>query len=235
MVKERTTEAEIGGYITSLLRENFGKGPTSVYVTLKPPFFTVHLRGFIAPMEQVLLKQEETQRILETRDLLMEELKQEMREELWRVAELDVKEIYADWNLENKSGVIIGIMDEETYPIEGEDWAWPEEMNKEVIYEKIDQASEDAEKRPEKTEIYWLNDRVILIRRTGILVRIEKELIKNGVIEDLKLAKRPLERNILREIGLEPALQRKVYDYFVDWNFDTDKGFIVLNLEPEKK
>lgn len=235
MAKEKTKEAEIGGYITSLLRENFGKGPTSVYVTLEPPFFTVHLRGFVAPMEKVLLKQGETQRILETRDLLMEDLKEQMQQELKSIADIDVRELYADWNLENETGIVLGIMNEELFPPEESTWEWPDGISKEEVYKKINQASEAAQKWPEKTEIYWLNERTLLIRRSGILVRIEKELIKNGVVEDLKLAKRPLERDLIKETGMEAAIARKVQDYFVDWNFETDTGFTVLSLAPDKK
>ncbi|SDN98627.1 Na-translocating system protein MpsC family protein [Alkalicoccus daliensis] len=233
MTKDRPLEAEVGGYITSMLRTNFGKGPTSVYVTLKPPFFTVHLRGFLAPMEKILLKQNETERVLETRDMLMQEMQQEIKHQLWDQAKLDVREIYADWQLENETGVIFGVLKQGQQ--EEKEWPWPEDVNREELTEKLKKASKNAEKTPVVTEVFWLNDRTILVKRSGILVRIEKELIKRGVIEDLKLAKRPLERRVLIEVGLEETLKRHVDDYFVDWDFENDLGYTVITLQTKKQ
>lgn len=38
MSKERTFQAEIGGYISTVLRKHSGKGPTSFYVTINPVY-----------------------------------------------------------------------------------------------------------------------------------------------------------------------------------------------------
>lgn len=65
---------------------------------------------------------------------------------------------------------------------------------------------------------YW----AILIRRSGILVRIEKELIKNGFVEELKLAKRLLEHVLLKEVRLEHALKRTISEIFLEWEFEED-------------
>ena len=51
MTKEKTVQVEVSGYISTLLRKYFGKGPASVYITLNHPFITFHLRSFLAPME----------------------------------------------------------------------------------------------------------------------------------------------------------------------------------------
>lgn len=54
--------------------------------------------------------------------------------------------------------------------------------------------SEWGQKTPAKTETFWLSDRLILIKRTGIFVQIEKELIEAGYTEVLQRVKRPMER-----------------------------------------
>ncbi|UTR10437.1 DUF2294 domain-containing protein [Evansella sp. LMS18] len=231
MPSETNIHSETARFISSMLRSNFGKGPASVYVTVKPPFFTAHIRGFIAPMEKILLRQKEYQRVLETRDLLMQDLKQEIILELWKTSALDVKQLYADWDLEKETGTIFGILQDGAG--KEEDSFWPEELNKQEFIEGINRASILVQKKPGSTEAYWLNDRTILVRRKEILVPIEKELIRNGVIEDLKLSKRPLERRALKEVQLETILKRNISEYFVDWNFDKDEGFIVLILKKE--
>lgn len=143
MSKEKTIQSEIGGYISTMLRKHFGKGPTSVFVTINPPYIVIHFRGFVAPMEAILLKQNEWKRVLQTRDLLINELKDELTKNLWRIASLDVQEFYADWNLEKETGMLIGVIDGEE---EENDFDWPEEIDKKGFEQKIATASERAEK-----------------------------------------------------------------------------------------
>lgn len=42
MKKEKTTEAEVSGYISGLFRTHFGKGPASVFVAIHEPFICVN-------------------------------------------------------------------------------------------------------------------------------------------------------------------------------------------------
>ncbi|MCP2035427.1 uncharacterized protein YbcI [Planomicrobium sp. HSC-17F08] len=228
MAKEKTLESEIGSYFSNLLRTHFGKGPTSVFVTIAEPFITVHFRGFISPMERVLVNQKEQQRILETRDLMMNGLKPDIILELSKHLNSDVNELYADWNLEKETGMIIGVLNkaasESSMPV-------PEDIDIEEFREKINEASNKAQKVPASTEIYWLSNRTVLVRRSEILVQIEKALINNGFEEELKLAKRPLEHQMLREVGLESVLKCSITETFLDWNFDKDLGFTIFLLE----
>lgn len=228
MPEDKTLQAEISSYISTLLRTNFGKGPTSVYVSVKRPYITVHFRGFMAPMEAILMKQKESKRILETRNLMMNDLRQEIKMQFLKIADLNIKDLYADWDLDKKTGMIIAILDEDATG----KFDWPEGIDQKEFEERVKIASLKAEKIPEKTESFWLNDRTILVKRTGILVRIEKELILNGFVEELKLTKRPLERQVMKEVHMETVLKRGVSEIFIDWNFDDDISYIAFTLEP---
>lgn len=232
MTKEKTIQSEIGGYISALLRSHFGKGPTSVFVTIKKPYILIHLRGFIAPMETGQLKKNEWKRVLETRDLLINELKEEIKESLHRIANLDIREFYADWNLDLETGLLIGVM---TDDIQQEDFEWPDHVDKEAFEAKVANASEIAEKNPRSIESYWLNDRALLVKRNKILVGIEQALIAEGYTEILKLAKRPLERKLLYGTQPEKTLGSPVSEIFLDWNFTDDIGYIVFLVEPVKQ
>ncbi|RLQ89727.1 Na-translocating system protein MpsC family protein [Planomicrobium sp. Y74] len=229
MSKEKTIQSEIGGYISTLLRKHFGKGPTSVFVTVKKPYIVIHFRGFVAPMEAVLLKQKEWKRVLKTRDLLINELKEDIAKNLWRIAEMDIQEFYADWNLELETGLLVGVLKDET---DEDNFHWPDHIDKEAFEQKIEDASERAEKKPSSIKSYWLNDRPLLVKRTDILVGIENALIAEGYAEILKLAKRPLERRLLLETQPEKELGRQITEVFLDWNFSEDIGYIVFMLEP---
>lgn len=54
-------------------------------------------------------------------------------------------------------------------------------------------------------------------------------------MEELKIAKRPLEHDVLQEVQLEAVLNRSISETFLDWNFDADLSYIVFILEPPPK
>ncbi|MDN3427270.1 Na-translocating system protein MpsC family protein [Microbacterium sp. APC 3898] len=231
MKKEKTTESEVSGYISGLFRTHFGKGPASVFVAIRKPFVVIHLREFLAPTEKVLMSQKESVRVQEIRDLLMRDLKEQIKLDLLKSAELEIKEIHADWNLENKTGLLILVLNGEA---EEKAQEWPKDIDKKAFYQEVADASKKAQKEPDKTEVVWLNERTVLIRREGILIEIEKELIRNNFTEQLKLAKRPLEAKLIYNSSLEQLLNRKITEAFTDWDFKDDIGYMVLLIEAKK-
>lgn len=183
-------------------------------------------------MEKILLEQNEWKRVLETRDLLLNALKPQILAELLKITELEYIELYADWNISSQTGIFIGIMAENAT---AENMAWPEEIDRAMIHKKIEKVNEAAERKPGSIESVWLSDRVLLVKRVRILVGIEKALIAEGYDEMLKVVKRPLERKLLAQSGLEKALQREILETFMDWDFIQDVGYIVFILAPPSR
>ncbi|MFD2705787.1 Na-translocating system protein MpsC family protein [Salibacterium lacus] len=227
-MEKNSIQAEIASYTGKLLRDNFGKGPSSVYVSIKRPFITIYLSDFLAPMERVLIGQNKTIKVEETRDLLMQELLPDIKATLKASAGLDIKEMYYDWSLHNKTGILVGEMINE----DGENDILLENYEKkEAIHEQIGEVSMQAEKWPEAVDSCLLNDRTLIITRVGILVKIEKELIRRGFEEQLKLSKRQLEKRLLDAGEFEKILGSKIKDIFVDWDFNIDKSYIIIILQ----
>ena len=232
MATDRTIEKEIGSYISTRLRDYFGKGPSSVYVAAKPPFIAIQIRGFLAPTEKILVRQKEYRRVLEIRELLMKDLKPEISLKLMKIGGFSINEIYIDWNLEEKTGLILAVSDHSSEEAERE---WPEEVDESAFRFALQEVIGKTCKQPEETEIFWLNHRTILLRHTGIFLHIEKELIKAGFSEELELVKRPLERMMLRQLIWKSTISRNVQEVFIDWHLEGDKGYIVMLLENEEK
>lgn len=230
MQEERSVQSEVSGYISNLLRQHFGKGPTSVYVTIKRPYITIHFRGFVSPMEKILLDKGEWKRVLETRGFMFNALKPEILNEILNFTQLEFTELYADWNLAHKTGMFIGVMANEATPTAYE---WPDGAHQESFHALIEQVNEAAERKPDRIETFWLSNRTLLVKRSGILVGIEKALIEDGYVEILKLTKRPLEQQLLKDAPLSDALNREIIEAFMDWNFDRDLGYIVFVLKSE--
>ncbi|GGF13834.1 hypothetical protein GCM10010954_10740 [Halobacillus andaensis] len=231
-MEKNSVQAEIASYTGKLFRDNFGKGPSSVYVSIEHPFITIYLSDFLAPMERVLVGQKNFMKVEETRDYLMQELIPEIKATLRVTADIHVENIYYDWSLKNRSGIIVGVVKEESD--EEELLSLEDYPNKDRVHEEIIKVSEQAEKAPEQVDSLFLNSRTLVVDRKGILVRIEKELIQSGFSEQLRLSKRQLEKRLLDPSVFESILDTQVMDIFVDWDFTLDKSYIILILKPKK-
>jgi uncharacterized protein YbcI len=231
-LENKQVQTELAGYIGRTLRENFGKGPESVFVSYNHSVMTIYLRNFMSPSESVLLGQYQETIIQTTRDLLMQTLIPEFKAYIKILTSMEVNEFYYDWGLHNKSGLFVCIgstlterdnENDKTYKYKG----------KESLHQEINKISLQAEKTPEEVHSYLLNERTLVVIRNGILVPVEKELIRLGNFESLRLAKRNLEKRLLHNCGnFESILLTKVNDIFVDWDFYRDKSVIVLILSP---
>lgn len=224
--------AELSSYISKILRDHFGKGPESVHVSLGKTFIIVYIRNFLTPTEKVLMLQNQEESVQQTRDLVMQMLIPEIKAYIKIVTGMEVREFYYDWGLHNKSAMFTGICIDSTstdYPIT-EEFTGKTELINEII-----QLSSESEKKPEEIYACQVNQRTILVIRNGILVRIEKQLIRQGMQEQLKLAKRTLEKGLLHNNNhFEGILEKKIVDIFVDWDFDLDKSVIVFVTNPTK-
>ncbi|WP_127580509.1 Na-translocating system protein MpsC family protein [Paenibacillus koleovorans] len=229
MEQEKTVQVELASHVGRLLRESFGKGPQSIFVSIRRPLVVFYLKGLLSPTEKILLEQDQVLSIQHTRDLLMKTLIPEIKAYTSLLAGIDFQEFYYDWGLHNLSGVFVGV--EEADYVE----AFKEERydGKEEFHHEIDNISHLVEKTPEETYSCLLNDRTLLLIRNGILISIEKELIRLGFEGNLKLAKRNLEKSYFHNNNrLESILGKKIMDVFVDWDFHLNKSAIVFVLEP---
>ncbi|CAM5789971.1 MULTISPECIES: DUF2294 domain-containing protein [Brevibacillus] len=227
---ETNVQRDLSSYIGRVLRDHFGKGPESVFVTLGHTFITCYLRNFLSPMERVLLEQDQIVTILQTRDLLMKNLLPEITAYLKIATGVEIREVYYDWGLHNRSGIIVALTSE-PLPHAGE--IAEAFTGKEQLHEEIEKISIQVEKIPEEMFSYKLNMRTILVVRNGILVAIEKEFIRLGFSESLRIAKRQLEKGMLHnDLHFESILGTKVVDLFVDWDFGRDKSVIVFIVNP---
>lgn len=219
-------QKELGGYIGRLLRDSFGKGPEGTFVSIAGTFVTVYLRNFMCPMERVLMEQGQEQTVVATRDKLMQKIIPEIRTSIQLMTGVELQEIYYDWGLQNKSGMIMGISSE---PFDSAD-AVEDYIGQQQVHDEIRSISQQTERIPSEMYSCELNWRTVMVVRNGILVAIEKELIRLGHEVVLKFAKGNLEKRYLHHNHFESILNKRVMDIFVDWDFVRDKSVIVLVL-----
>ncbi|KPV43410.1 Na-translocating system protein MpsC family protein [Alicyclobacillus ferrooxydans] len=217
---------QLAAYIGKLFRDSFGKGPEGVYVSFGGPIITVYVRNLMSATEQILMEQDQEETIMSIRAKLMQKLIPEIKANVEFVTGIELQEVYYDWALQNRSGMIVGIAREAFGPVLAEDY-----MGKEQLHDEIKSISQRAQKAPEKMNSYELNPRTIVVVRSGTLVLIEKELIRTGYEVPLKYTKRNVEKRFLHNNShFEAILDRRVVDLFVDWDFARDKSVIVFVL-----
>ncbi|WP_077298124.1 Na-translocating system protein MpsC family protein [Virgibacillus pantothenticus] len=226
--KVKSTEASIASATGKLLRSYFGKGPGALYVSLAHSYLTIYLKDFITPMESVLLEQKQNIKIEQARDVVMNKCIPELKRIWQNEFGITVQQLYYDWNLTNKSGILFAEI-KATHIMNNSSSLSNEERT--GIHQEIERFTEKAQKAPRNIKSVRLNERTIVSKREDILVTIEKELISSGFEEELRLSKRKLEKNIMDREYLESILNQQMEDIFVDWDFHHDIGYVVMILQ----
>lgn len=224
-------ENKIAGYVGRMIRNHFGKGPKSVYVTISYPYITIYLEDFLGQMENVLLRKNDQMTVLHIREKLMAALLPEIKTFVYGITDLEVYDFYYDWNLDNRTGMFMGTLakNEEAESI-SQDF-----QKKELLEQEVIAVSNEVQKPPERIYSAQVNDLSFLVIREGILLPIEKEMIFLGFGEDLKVAKRRLEKRNLHEgHRFEKILNKKISDIFVDWETELDKSITTFIIDSKQ-
>jgi uncharacterized protein YbcI len=222
---------EIASHIGKMLRDAFGKGPQSIYVSVDRPFITVYLRNFLTPTEKILLGQGQISAIRHTRMIVMSSLIPEIKAYLQVLTGMNHLDFYYDWELHNRSGIFVGCQFDDLSLS-----SIPEEsyIGKEELHREIGSMSQRIQKWPDSITSHMLNKRTLLIIRTGILIDLSKELIRLRDEELLKEAVITLEKKALQHNNqVEQLLNTKVADVFLDWDLGRDLSVIAYILNPK--
>ncbi|MCK6259080.1 DUF2294 domain-containing protein [Fictibacillus sp. KIGAM418] len=222
-------EKDLSSYIGRILRDHFGRGPGSVFVTLSEPYVAMYFTKFLSPTERSLLNTNQAAFVQKIRDMLMEQLIGEITDYLKLQLGIDIQEFYYDWNLDTQTGIFVAVSKDSPDNLLAGAY-----KNQEQVHTEIDRVSFKAEKSPDEVTSFLLNDRTLIIFRDKILVSIEKELIELGKDETLRIAKRRLERRLVAEHTpqLEKLLGTTIADYFIDWDFELDRSATIFILDP---
>jgi uncharacterized protein YbcI len=222
---DHSKEEYISSYISKLLRKKFGRGPQSCRTTVTGNHLVTYIRGFLTPMEDVLLQQGQNKYVDSARAVIINHLLDEIKGVVQVTLEVEVEESYHDWNLPNNSGVLILVLEEEIGQVIKED------IDIQKLELEIGRISMLAEKVPDDIRIHPISPLIYLIERGGILVQIEKALIAKGFQKELRFTKDELEKSYFHRYGrFEDIFNKSVRNIFIDWNFKEDKSLMAFIL-----
>jgi uncharacterized protein YbcI len=221
----------VSSYTSKLLRKKFGRGPESCHASFGHHFFVLLIRGFISPMEEVLLEQGQRDTVEHSRSLIVDSILPELKGVLEITFRFEIKEFYNDWNFPNNTGVIIGVILNESleFAKKSDNSAFQERA---PFEEEVNRVSRIVEKVPDRLETFLITSKMILVMRTGILIKIEKALVEKGYERILSVTKNELEKRYYHNNGrFNDILSRAVTDIFIDWNFKLDKSLMCFVLK----
>ncbi|MEW4371730.1 Na-translocating system protein MpsC family protein [Paenibacillus kandeliae] len=104
------------------------------------------------------------------------------------------------------------------------------------LHIKVSQITKDVQKTPTDIESFWMNPSILCIIRKGLLISLEKRIIKKGFNNALRVSKRELELDrFIEELPVEDILGKKLDSAFLDWDFENDHSLLVLTFEENGK
>jgi uncharacterized protein YbcI len=218
----------ISGYTSKLLRQKFGRGPQSCQATVNQKHLVIYIRGFLSPMEEVLLSQGQNDMIDLIRIAIIKSVLEELKGVIQVTIQTEVCDFYHDWNIPNNSGLLMFVLNN---PINQENELI--QLDTSEFEAEISRISAFVQKVPDQINLYPISRQILLVERKGILVPIEKALISKGFDEELRVAKDELEKKYFHRDGkFDELFKQRVVDIFIDWNLKDDKslmGFIIHN------
>ena len=221
----KNKEEFISSYISKLLRKNFGKGPHTCRTTLSKNHLVTYIRGFLTPMEEILLQQGQNRYVDDVRAAIINHVLNEITGVVKVTLEVDVEEYYHDWNFPNNSGILIFVLEGTIGQVSQAD------IDMQRLESEVGRLSYLVEKVPDHIHIYPISPSVYLVERSGILVPIEKALIEKGFEQELRFTKDELEKKYFhREGRFEDIFKKSIRDIFIDWNFKEDKSLMAFML-----
>jgi len=221
---------DISSLTSKLLRKNFGRGPESCFAYANERYLVFYIRGFMSPLESTLLEYGNSDNIDISRNIVMKLVLNQLRGVLELEFKKDIESFYHDWNYPQNTGMI-------TVEFESDiiDPAYQNQgslVDLRPLIDEVERISILVQKRPERTEAYYISPKIYLVKRDGILVQIEKALILKGYEQTLLVTKDELEKSYLHRDGrFEEIFKKPVADIFVDWDLSEDRSIISFVLK----
>jgi uncharacterized protein YbcI len=217
----------ISSYTSKLLRKTFGRGPEACFAATSDHYLVLNIRGFISPMEDILLQNGKSADVDRTRYTIIKSLMSELSGVVQVTMETEVTSFYHDWNFPNNRGILVLELDKIIIPSEVNTT-----FDYSLLEKEVARISRLVQKVPEEIHIKPITPKIIIVKRYGILVPIEKALLQKGFKDELYVTKDDLEKLFFHKDGnFDVIFNDSIVDIFIDWHLDHDNSLICFVLK----
>ncbi|MFA9556342.1 Na-translocating system protein MpsC family protein [Evansella sp. AB-rgal1] len=229
MIKEKKRQEDltyVSSQLSKRLKSSFGKGPDSCFSTFEEGMLYIHIRKFITPSEEVLLKRNKKGLALTYRNVILEAIIEDLKIELNKIFKVSFTHFFQDWDFDTNSGLLLMMTTSYNPPhIKNNNYS----INNNLIIEKIQNAYIEAYKKPNDITISQINENIYVAECKHNFLPIELELYKQGNYEILLNHSYDIKRRLTEYKPLFiSAFKRIVNDIFVMWDYDEDKNIVVF-------
>jgi len=217
----------ITGFVGKLLRARFGKGPEALSVLLDKQSVVLTLNRFTNPVEDELLAREDEKTFRYTRELLIKSLVPDIQTFFEEELGLPPMNFFYDWNVGQASGMITGLIRDESEILK----AAQDYPGRESVHKQIAELLGKVQTTPDLILSWWIDPDNLFVFRKGLAILLEKEFNDLGQSDILKTAKRKLEKELLwQDARIGNALGRQMTDLYIDWDFDRDDSVLICRF-----
>ncbi|MCL7747720.1 Na-translocating system protein MpsC family protein [Halalkalibacter alkaliphilus] len=217
----------LSSFICKIMKRRLGKGPEQCNIVVKNNLVIVKVHHFITPAEEVLCNKNELSLALKFRSILVKAIIEEVKADITRVTNIEIKKSLFDWDYEKNVGLIMFVG---TEPLLAEPIA--NHALEDSFIEKIKYVSDKVHKRPSGVRWILSETAVQVMECSGVLIKTENLLFENGY-DDLLLEQGQEIRKNYNEFRyeFEPVLGREINQLFVTWDYEENKSYIVFYVK----
>ncbi|WP_246944144.1 Na-translocating system protein MpsC family protein [Bacillus pinisoli] len=217
---------QLGSSLSRMLKQRFGKGPETCFVTLHSERLTIFVRNFITPAEEVLIERNQINLAYKFRNTVMEKVYQQFIEVAEKKLSLTFDVCISDWDYELNTGMIL--VERKSQP---SDWSDAKPLVGRLL-NLIQDISTENHKVPKSTRVMKINQNIVGIQFEGIMLQTEKVLFHKGY-HDLLLEHSLQIKNSYKENKnyFEPVFGRNVEGIYMTWNYHSDQCYIFFYLQ----
>ncbi|QDH23037.1 Na-translocating system protein MpsC family protein [Saccharibacillus brassicae] len=213
-------------YSDLLCKSQFGKPPesTEIYSNERCVVFLLH--GLIDARDS-RLPDDPDERYTHIHILLDQFIYPSLKPKIEASSDKKVSNVFIDW----KSGTNTAMIAVFFHPVIE---AMPEDLyaGKADLHQQVDLVTSSVQKPPLGIESFRMDGRFVMILRYGLMISLEKRLVKKGFNNQLRVTKREVELDsFLEQLPIEKLLSRKLKAAYLDWAFEDDISLLMLELD----
>ncbi|OWR28880.1 hypothetical protein CDO73_16845 [Saccharibacillus sp. O23] len=218
----------LNAYSDLICKTQFGKQPDSIEIRANDRCCLIFYRGLVDPGDS-RLPDDPDERYSHVYILLEQFIFPALTPKIEALSGRRVEYAFMDWKVENNTSMIAAFL----VPL---DEPMPEDLynGKAQLHSDIESITEKVQKTPVKIESFRLDDDILMIIRKGLLISLEKKLVKKGFNTQLRIAKRELELDrFIEGIPIRDLVGRDLETAYIDWSFKDDVSLLLLKLSEE--
>lgn len=227
--KQQEDLLQLGSTLSKKLKQRFGKGPESCFVTLHMGKLTVIIRNFITPAEEVLINIGEMNLAYNFRTILMNHIANELiTHEAFKVLNFNNGSFLQDWDFETNTAILL--FEEESLSKNLDN------KNNPYFYEKmtdqIKYVSSELHKAPHSLDIMKISPSLLAVECQGVMLEIENVLHKKGHQDLLQERSRGIKKRFQNKKDLfAKIIGKEIEGIYILWDYKKDRNFIIFYLQ----